>query len=126
MLDTYLQDTVAEVFNDESTMCDNDDESRSINSSDKLPSDIRKPSKGIDKSLLPISILLIHLLQGQVFDCSLRVLFDSGSDMTFIQRRCLPQGIVPLKTNHQIVSVTGRTDISDMVLIKDLMLPEFS
>jgi hypothetical protein len=51
---------------------------------------------------------LIHLLQGQVFDRSLRVLFDSGSDMTFIQRRCLPKGIMPLKTNHQIVSVTGR------------------
>jgi len=80
----------------------------------------------IDDILSPCTILLVNKIQGQAFNRPLRVLFDSGSDFSHIQKRVLPPGVEAMSVNKAIIGVTGSATVAEEVELQDMVLPEFS
>jgi hypothetical protein len=77
--------------------------------------------------LRPIGLLLPRLIQSHKNSCALKVLFDSGSDQTFIKCTILPKGAIAktvpaLKVN----TIQGIDQVTQKVILKDLTFPEFS
>jgi hypothetical protein len=53
----------------------------------------------VSNSFAPTSIMMVHKIQNIPFNRPLRVLFDSGSDSSHIQRKVLPKEIQTTKVN---------------------------
>jgi hypothetical protein len=74
-----------------------------------------------------MSILVADTCQGfsSLRPCS--VLFDPGSDISFINERVLPQGVEPLvKETISVKSITSVEPFNRIVALGNVMLPEFS
>ena len=56
----------------------------------------------------------------------MRVLFDPGSDETFIHRRAITKGATPTVSKARTMTVNGIGQITNKVEICDVILPEFS
>jgi hypothetical protein len=84
--------------------------------------------KGAPRDLVPSSIAVARTIQGQASATMLKVLFDSGGTKTFINRKCLPRGATPALLKNPLVGITaaGRLIANRAVLLRDLILPEFS
>jgi len=79
-----------------------------------------------DKDLIPMSIASVSTIQKQPHERPLLVLFDSGSQGTWINGKALPPGVIGKK----VKSITGSTmagifTSNQEVSIGDLVLPEF-
>jgi hypothetical protein len=67
------------------------------------------------------------MIQNTRVDCLLCVLFDSGADKTMMKHLAIPPGVNPsLGRKRCVTSVTASALLDKEVLIKDLILPEFS
>ena len=78
-------------------------------------------------SLKPIGLLKPDFIQNAPHKRPLKVLFDTGSENTFINAKCLPKGVVPsLDRSINIHTLTGNQRTSRSVLLKGVTLPEFS
>jgi hypothetical protein len=78
--------------------------------------------------LSPVSIMIARNIHQHESRLPLRVLFDIGSDITLINRRCLPEGCNP-KTILPIYINTihdKQQPSTKEVLLNDVSLPEFS
>ncbi len=84
--------------------------------------------KGTPRDLVPSTIAVIRTIQGQASAELLKVLFDSGGTKTFINSKCLPRGATPslLKNPLHGITAAGRLTANRVVLLKDIVLPEFS
>lgn len=75
----------------------------------------------------PTTVMACKLIQDKQNDRPLRVLFDSGSDKTMINRRVLPRGTIPtMAQGTRILGVHGWEVHRHEILLQDIMLPEFS
>jgi hypothetical protein len=75
----------------------------------------------------PISTMYCKNIQNLPNTQLLRVLFDSGSDKTFINRRCLPKGTTCTTVPGRKVQGLHGTEVHrHEVILSDIMLPEFS
>jgi hypothetical protein len=82
----------------------------------------------MDPELLsPVSIMIARNIHQHESRLPLRVLFDLCSDITLINRRCLPKGCNP-KTIPPIYvnTVHDKKPCTQEVLLNDVSLPEFS
>ena len=95
---------------------------------DKIVSNM--PSNGINLNALqlkPISLMIVDTIQGHKSRLPLKVLFDTGSDVTLINRKALPHGCLPKKeSNIPINMVHGNSPLTQMVELQKFCLPEFS
>jgi hypothetical protein len=84
--------------------------------------------KGAPRDLVPSTIAVARTIQGQASAELLKVLFDSGGTVTFLNSRCLPKGATPslLKNPLHGITAAGRLTANRMVSLKDIVLPEFS
>jgi hypothetical protein len=74
-----------------------------------------------------MSILVADTCQGftSLRPCS--VLFDPGSDISFINERVIPQGVEPLvKETISVKSITSVEPFNRIATLHNVMLPEFS
>ena len=78
--------------------------------------------------MVPSSIAVARTIQGQSSAELLKVLFDSGGTMTFLNSKCLPRGATPslLKNPLQGIIAAGRLTANRIVHLRDIVLPEFS
>jgi hypothetical protein len=77
--------------------------------------------------LCATSHVIITTVQNTCVDCLLCVLFDSGADKTMMKRLALPRGVNPLLGRKRcVIGVTSSALLDKEVLIKDMILPEFS
>jgi hypothetical protein len=77
--------------------------------------------------LRPIGLLLPRLIQSHKNSRALKVLFDTGSDGTFIKRTVLPKGAVAKTVAAlNVNTIQGIDQVSQQVILKDLIFPEFS
>ena len=75
----------------------------------------------------PIGILIANEIQGFSSKQPLRVLFNIGSDRTFINHCVLPKGATPKTVEKTtFTTVKGSKGFNQEVVLKDLRLPEFS
>eukprot|EP00934_Nitzschia_sp_Nitz4_P006682 Nitzschia sp. Nitz4//scaffold155_size52807//35946//37208//NITZ4_006802-RA/size52807-snap-gene-0.39-mRNA-1//1//CDS//3329537387//6672//frame0 len=86
-----------------------------------------EPQQLSSLELKPIGLLLAKSMQGYELTKPLKVLFDSWSDKTFINRRVLPSGVngktVQTKTFSTLM---GAQKMNQEVVLNDITLPEFS
>jgi hypothetical protein len=77
------------------------------------------------KSLLsPMTILVANTVNGKAFNRPLMALFDSGSDISLIQKRCVPDDIVMTTARKRLCGVNGKCVATDEVELQGLLLPE--
>ena len=82
--------------------------------------------RAVIDSLKPIGLLKADTIQNSVYPKPLKVLFDTGSETTFINARCLLKGIVPsLERLITIHTLTGDKATNRSVILKGVSLPEF-
>ena len=88
------------------------------------------PSNGINLNTLqlkPISLMIIDTIQGHKSRLPLKVLFNSGLDVTLINQKALPHGCLPKKESTiPINMVHGNSPLTQMVKLQKFCLPEFS
>jgi hypothetical protein len=80
-----------------------------------------------EEDLLPCSLAIIHYIQKIHSTFPLRVLFDTGSDSTFMHEHALPPGATPRvipKRSGQ--TLAGLLKTSREVWLQELILPEYS
>ena len=81
---------------------------------DKIVSNM--PSNSINLNTLqlkPISLMIIDTIQGQKSRLPLKVLFDTGSDVTLINQKALPHGCLPKReSNIPINTVHGNSPLT--------------
>jgi hypothetical protein len=90
------------------------------------PSVLSKPVTG-NLKLRPIGMMTVGSIQKQKHSKPLRVLFDSGSDVTFINLASLPKGIHAKRTSVQLRTVAGSAKVlSRAVTLENVCFPELS
>jgi len=72
--------------------------------------------------------LMADFIQGVHYKRPLKVLFDTGSDKTFIKRQSLPKGATPSLSSKAInvSTLTGNQEVKATVKLQGVTLPEFS
>jgi Retroviral aspartyl protease len=83
-------------------------------------------AKTPDSKLAPLTILLVHKLQGQTFNRPLRALLDSGSEITLIQKRCIPSSVAMTASKRTIRGVNKEETKTFEVTLDEMSLPELS
>ena len=80
-----------------------------------------------NQSLTPITIAMVKSIGTLKSRVLLKCLLDTGSSTTMIHRRALPKKImpVPLKRSKTVTTLAGQMTASDMVILRDIRLPEF-
>lgn len=76
--------------------------------------------------LLPASVAVFGHIQQVKSTHLYHVLFDSGGSHTMFNKRALPPNVVPTYTTGTSITVSGSLKSSSMVMLKDILLPEFS
>ncbi len=83
-----------QLFDDES---DDDELYRAYENKESAESTIKLGRTELKEleNLSPVSIIIVHKIQDVEVHVPFKALFDSGSDRSFIQRRCLPTNVKP-------------------------------
>ena len=77
--------------------------------------------------LLPASLLVAQFVQNAISETPLRILFDSGSDVSFITKASLPNNVTPSLGNTRTgTTLAGTLQSNRTVLLRNITLPEFS
>ena len=94
----------------------NSDEQGTINKINVLPS----------TNLAPITIMVVDTISAVKSRRLLKVLLDSGSTMTLINKKCLPKNCQTCKTSHSrmVNTLAGSYNTSEMVVMRNIRLPE--
>jgi Retroviral aspartyl protease len=102
-------------------------EDSSVSVNEIYSSEIMKESRlTIDPLYAPMTIVVIHTMGGISFNRPLRALCDSGSDITLIQQRCVPQDIPVITAKRSLRGVNGQCQATKEIQVKGMLLPELS
>jgi hypothetical protein len=82
--------------------------------------------KNTPKQLTPVTIMVVDIISSVKSRILLKVLLDSGSTTTMINRKCLPKNCQMCKiyNSRKISTLAGSYTLSDMVVLRNLRLPE--
>jgi len=96
---------------------ENSSEQGAINKINVLPS---------KTNLAPITIMVVDTISAVKSRRLLKVLLDSGSTTTLINKKCLPRNCKTCKTSHSrmVNTLAGSYNTSEMVVMRNLRLPE--
>ena len=88
---------------------------------------IPKISLPSSEDLVPSTLLISSLIQEQVSQRLLYVLFDSGGTKTMMHKRCLPRGAVPkrMEESKAFNTIVGVLKTQQVAYLHDISLPEF-
>jgi hypothetical protein len=83
-------------------------------------------NKNIPKQLTPVTIMVVDTISSVKSRILLKVLLDSGSTTTMINRKCLPRNSQTCKISNcrKIGTLAGSYNSSEMVVLRNLRLPE--
>ena len=94
------------------------------NGSDK---EVDKPKKTVRHNLTPVAIMVVDTISSVRSRTLLRVLLDSGSTTTLINKKCLPRHCKPCKisSSRKVNTLAGTYTSAEIVIMRNLRLPEF-
>jgi hypothetical protein len=83
-------------------------------------------NKNVPKQLRPVTIMVVETIYSAKLRNLLKVLLDSGSTTTMINRICLPRNCQTCKISNsrKISTLTGSYTLSEMAVLHNLRLPE--
>lgn len=76
--------------------------------------------------LKPIGILIAESVQGVKSKQPLKVLFDTGSDITLFHRSALPPMVTGTPSKQAVNTAMGKGQLTEEVIVHTLTFPEFS
>jgi hypothetical protein len=84
-----------------------------------------KSNKNSPKQLTPVTIMVVDTVSSVRLRISLKVLLDSGSTTTMINKKCLPRNCQRCKISNirKIGTLAGSYISSEMVVLCNLRLP---
>ena len=74
---------------------------------------------------VPITLLAIEQINGQKYQRPVVALLDTGSQVSLINKCCLPSTVKPIPTHRPLTGI-GQVTITEEVELSNLMLPELS
>ncbi len=85
-----------------------------------------KFNKNSPKKLTPVTIMVVDTISSVKLRILLKILLDSGSTTTMINRKCLPRNCQTFKISNsrKIGTLAGSYTSSEMVELRNLRLPE--
>jgi hypothetical protein len=95
------------------------------NNSDK---EVDKPKNTVSQNLTPVTIMVVDTISSIRSRTLLRVLLDSGSTTTLVNKRCLPRKCKPQEINNckKVNTLAGTYTSTEVVIMRNLRLPEFN
>jgi hypothetical protein len=83
-------------------------------------------NENIPKQLTPVTIMVVGTISSVKSRILLKVLLDSGSTTTMINRKCLPRicQTCKISNSRKIGTLAGSYTSSEMVVLRNLRLPE--
>jgi hypothetical protein len=86
-----------------------------------------KPTKVVPNNLTPVTIMVVDTISSGKSRILPKVLIDSESTTTMINKKCLPRNCKPCKiaSSRQINTLAGTYTSSEVVIMCNLRLPEF-
>jgi hypothetical protein len=80
-----------------------------------------------NKNLTPVTIMVVDTIGAVKSRRLLKILLDSGSTTTLINKRCLPKKCQPcqISQSRMVNTLAGTYQSSAMVVMRNLRLPEF-
>jgi hypothetical protein len=94
------------------------------NRSDK---EVDKPKKTVPQNLTSVRIMMTDTISSVRLRRLLRVLLNSGSTTTLINKKCLPRHCKPCKisSSRKVNTLAGTYTSAEIVIMRNLRLPEF-
>ncbi len=89
--------------------------------------EVDKPKKTVSQNLTPVMIMVVDTISSVRSRTLLRVLLDSGSTITLIDKRCLPKNCKPweIASSRKVNTLAGTYTLTEVVNMRNLRLPEF-
>jgi hypothetical protein len=83
-------------------------------------------NKNVPKQLTPVTIMVVDTTSSVKSRLLLKVLLDSGSTTTMIDRNCLPRNcqMCKISNSRKISTLAGSYTSAEMVVLHNLRLPE--
>ncbi len=88
---------------------------------------VEQTKKVVPQKLKPVMILVVDTISSVRSRRLLKVLLDSGSTTTLINKRCLPRLFKPreISSSRQVNTLAGTYTSTEVVIMRNLRLPEF-
>ncbi len=88
---------------------------------------VEQTKKIVPQELTPVTILVVDTISSLRSRRLLKVLLDSGSTTTLINKRCLPRHCKPheIFSSRQVNTLAGTYTSTEVVIMRNLRLPEF-
>jgi hypothetical protein len=92
------------------------------NGSDK---EVDKPKKNIHQNLTPVTIMVVDTISSVRSRRILKILLDSGSTATLVNKKCLPKKCKPcqISQSRMVNTLAGSYQLSATVVMRNLRLP---
>ncbi len=89
--------------------------------------EVVKPKKTVPQNLTPVTIMVVDTISSVRSRTLLRVLLDSGSTTTLINKRCLPRNCKPqeIASSRRVNTLAGTYTSTEVAIMCNLRLPEF-
>ena len=85
------------------------------------------PDNDSMSNLIAISLMTVKTIHKHESKRALRVLFDTGSTGTWINKSALPKGVIPTKVpNQTTTTIHGTSATTSMVTLREISFPEFN
>ncbi len=90
--------------------------------------EVDKPKKTVPQNLTPVTIMVVDTISSMRSRTLLRVLLDSGSTTTSINKRRLPRNCKPqeIASSRKVNTLAGSYTSTEVVIMRNLRLPEFN
>ena len=87
----------------------------------------KKAKKSVPTNLTPVTIMVVDTISAVRSRKLLKVLLDSGSTTTLINKKCLPKNCkpCPISSSRKVNTLTGTYTSTEVVTMRNLRLPEF-
>jgi hypothetical protein len=85
-------------------------------------------NKNAPKKLTPVTIMVVDTISSVISRILLKVLLDSGSTTTMINKKCLPRNCqtCEIPNSRKMSTLAGSYTSSKMVVLRNLRLPELN
>jgi hypothetical protein len=105
----------------------NSEETYAIYKDDGSNNKVEQTKKVVAQKLTSVTILVIDTISSVRSRRLLKVLLDSGSMRTLINKRCLPRHCKPheISSSRQVNTLAGTYTSTEVVIMRNLRLPEF-
>jgi hypothetical protein len=90
--------------------------------------ELDKPKKTDPQNITPVTIIVVDTISSVRSRTLLRVLLDSGSTTTLINKRCLPRNCKPqeIASSRKVNTLAGSYTSTELVIMCNLRLPEYN